>query len=250
MRFDEYFQQIYDTRWPELRAALAREPERTARSCFDGYASYTLDSASIRAAQALQPQPGDRLLDLCAAPGGKSLVLLETPQTQLIANEFSSARRRRLDEVLRTHVPPADRERVRTTGYDGNRFGLKTPGEFDRVLLDAPCSSERHLIEQGKIDEWTEARTKQLARRQYSLLCAAVLATRPGGTIVYSTCSISPLENDGVVKRLLERKGDEAMLDPDTQDLQDLERTGFGFQIFPDRAANQGPMYIARLRRK
>lgn len=248
--FDRHFAAIYGERWPALREALVREPARVQRDCFQGFAQYTLDAASIRAAQALRPEPGERVLDLCAAPGGKSLVLLETPAVQLVSNEFSSARRRRLDEVLRTHVPPSDRDRVRTTGYDGNRFGLKTPGEYDRVLLDAPCSSERHLIEQGKIGEWTESRTKQLAKRQYSLLCSAVLATRPGGTIVYSTCSISPLENDGVLERLLDRKEDQVELDPETADLSDLERTRFGFQIFPDRAENQGPMFIARLRRK
>lgn len=249
MDFDDYFAKVYGERWPGLRAALGQEPRRIERDCFQGFARYTLDAASVRAALALKPQSGERVLDLCAAPGGKALVLLETPQLQLIANEFSSARRRRLDQVIRTHVPPAEHDRVRTTGYDGNRFGLKTPGEFDRVLLDAPCSSERHLIEQDRLREWTEARTKQLARRQYSLLCAAILATRPGGTIVYSTCSISPLENDGVVGRVLERKGDQVRLDPDVDDLSDLERTKFGFQIFPDRAGNAGPMYIARLQR-
>jgi 16S rRNA C967 or C1407 C5-methylase (RsmB/RsmF family) len=245
--FDLHFALIYGDRWPALRAALLLAPERQARTCFDGFAQYTMDTASIRAASALQVSEQDRVLDMCAAPGGKALLLLEAGPSQLIANEFSSARRRRLEEVVRTHVPPDALTRVKITGFDGNRFGLKTPGEFDRVLVDAPCSSERHLLEQGKIEVWTHARTKQLARRQYSLLCSAILAAKTGGTIVYSTCSISPEENDGVIRRVMDRKGDQVTLDPMAEDLQDLEKTEFGYQIFPDRAAGRGPMYISRL---
>ncbi|MBS1960239.1 MAG: RsmB/NOP family class I SAM-dependent RNA methyltransferase [Bdellovibrionales bacterium] len=247
--FDAYFTNIYGPRWPALREALAREPERVERACFGGYARYVMDSASIRAVQALGVREGDRVLDLCAAPGGKALILAEARPSQLVANEFSSARRRRLEQVVRDHIPESERPRVKVTGFDGNRFGLKTPSEFDRVLLDAPCSSERHLIEQDKINEWTESRTKQLAKRQYSLLCAAVLAAKPDATIVYSTCSISPLENDGVVERLLERKGDQVQLDSDATGFEGLERTRVGFQIFPDQAGGQGPMYIARLKK-
>ena len=258
--FDSFFSEIYGERWPGLREALSRPAERVNRPCFGGYAEYTLDSASIRAAQALKVQAGDRVLDLCAAPGGKALILLEAlcgsgpteghpAAGHLTANELSSARRRRLDEVIRAHAPESARERVKVTGYDGNLFGLKRAGEFDRVLLDAPCSSERHCVEDdAEMKEWKESRTKQLAQRQYSLLCSAILALKPGGTLVYSTCSISPFENDGVVGRALERKSDLVRLDEETDDLADLEKTRFGFQIFPDRANGAGPMYISRLK--
>jgi len=257
--FDSFFSEIYRGRWVSLRAALARPADRMSRPCFGDYAEYTLDSASIRAAQALKVRPGDRVLDLCAAPGGKTLILLEAlcgpgpghdpTEGHLTANELSSARRRRLDEVIREHAPESARARVKVTGYDGNLFGLKRAGEFDRVLLDAPCSSERHCLEDDvEMKEWKESRTKQLAQRQYSLLCSAILALKPGGTLVYSTCSISPFENDGVVERALKRKSDLVCLDEETDDLADLEKTRFGFQIFPDRADGAGPMYISRLK--
>jgi 16S rRNA C967 or C1407 C5-methylase (RsmB/RsmF family) len=86
--------------------------------------------------------------------------------------------------------------------------------------------------------------------RQYSLICSALLSLRKGGTLVYSTCSISPLENDGVIERVLKKKGDQVELDPETGDLSDLERTRCGFQIFPDLAKGAGPIYIARLKVK
>lgn len=226
--------------------------EKSARSCFQGYATYVMDSASIRAAQALAVQPGDSVLDLCAAPGGKTLVLAEMldGRGSITANELSRDRKMRLLKVLDDHMPSELREVVQVTGFDGNQFGLKKEGAYDRVLLDAPCSSERHLLhEDPAMADWKESRTKQLAMRQYSLVCSALLALKPGGTLVYSTCSISPLENDGVIERLLKKKGDQVSLDPDASDLQDLEKTGFGYQIFPDRAGGAGPIYFSRLKK-
>jgi 16S rRNA C967 or C1407 C5-methylase (RsmB/RsmF family) len=190
------------------------------------------------------------VLDACAAPGGKTLILLEElgARGSLVANELSQARRHRLREVIEHHVPSELRNRVEVTGFDANRFGLKRPKEFDRVLLDAPCSSEAHLLEADPLQkDWKESRTRQLAIRQYSLLCSALLTLKVGGTLVYSTCSISPLENDGVVGRLLTRKADQVRIDPDTADLVDLEKTEHGYQIFPDRFPGVGPIYLSRL---
>jgi 16S rRNA C967 or C1407 C5-methylase (RsmB/RsmF family) len=251
--FLEHFSKLYGPRWPALYAALRAEAPKVERDCFSGYARYTLDSASVRAALALRVQPSDQVLDLCAAPGGKALVLLECLQGRgsLVTNELSSDRRRRLRDVIASHVPKDLQSLVTVTGFDGNQFGLKKKAAFDRVLLDAPCSSERHMMEEDPdVPGWKESRTRQLAMRQYSLICSALLSLRKGGTLVYSTCSISPLENDGVIERLLKKKGDQVELDPDTTDLSDLEATQFGFQIFPDRSQGAGPIYIARLRVK
>lgn len=249
--FDSYFSKIYQSRWPHLKEALLSEEVKVWKSCFEGYAKYYLDSASILAAEALQVKPGDQVLDLCAAPGGKTLVLAEAliGSGSLVANEFSRDRRFRLMKVIEDHVPEAIRPLILVTGFDGNQFGLKKPSSFDRVLLDAPCSSERHLLkEDPQMKDWKESRTKQLSMRQYSLICSALLTLKPGGTLVYSTCSISPLENDGVVGRLLKKKGDEVMLDsPD--EIEVGEKTEFGRQIFPDQADGAGPIYIARLKK-
>jgi 16S rRNA C967 or C1407 C5-methylase (RsmB/RsmF family) len=248
--FIDHFSKIYGERWETLYPALRMESEKVSRNCFSGHATYVLDPASIRAAEALQVKPGQQVLDLCAAPGGKALILAEAlgGKGSLIANELSSIRRRRLKEVMDSHVPAPLRAGIQITGFDGNQFGLKRKNTFDRILLDAPCSSERHLIEENaEVPDWKESRTRQLALRQYSLICAALLALKPGGKLIYSTCSISPHENDGVIERVLKKKGDSVGLDRDTSDLSDLERTGFGYQIFPDLGAGAGPIYFSRL---
>ena len=250
--FDEFYSELYGERWTPLKQSLLAEEVKVQRSCFSGHAHYFMDAASIRAAEALQVQAGDQVLDICAAPGGKALILLERLQGRglLIANEWSRDRRARLDKVIEDHVPAEFRKNVQVTGFDGNQFGLKKENTFDRVLLDAPCSSERHLLhDDPTMLEWKESRTKQLAMRQYSLLCSALLALKPGGTLVYSTCSISQLENDGVIERLLKKKSETVVLDSEISDLSDTEKTQFGFQIFPDRAQGAGPIYFSRLKK-
>jgi 16S rRNA C967 or C1407 C5-methylase (RsmB/RsmF family) len=206
--------------------------------------------ASIRAAEALGVRPGDKVLDACAAPGGKTLILLEglEGRGELVANELSSSRRFRLKQVIEGHVPPPLLGLVGVTAFDANRFGLKKEGYFDRVLLDAPCSSEAHLLlEDPEQLAWKESRTRQLAMRQYSLLCSALLTVKLGGVVVYSTCSISPLENDGVIERVLRKKSERVRLDLDSVPEGIGERTGYGFQIFPDRYPGAGPIFWTRL---
>lgn len=250
--FEAFYQSIYLERWDSLKSALLAPAPKILRNCFDGFAEYGMDQASVYAALALKVAPHDRVLDLCAAPGGKTLILAEALKGtgSLVANELSSARRMRLKTVIETHVPEQARAQIQVTGFDGNQFGLKKQNEFDRVLLDAPCSSERHLLEEDPTQgTWKESRTKQLAQRQYSLLCSALLTLKRGGTLVYSTCSISPLENDRVIERLLTRKKNAVELDPDTSDLSAFEKTEFGFQIFPDRFQGIGPIFMARLKK-
>jgi 16S rRNA C967 or C1407 C5-methylase (RsmB/RsmF family) len=149
-----------------------------------------------------------------------------------------------------SHVPKDVRARIHITSFDGNQFGLKKPNAFDRILLDAPCSSEQHLLEADPTQkDWKDSRTKQLAMRQYSLLCSALLALKPGGTLLYSTCSISPLENDGVIERLLDRKKEHVALDLRACDFGAFEKTKFGIQIFPDLHAGIGPIFFSRLKK-
>ena len=250
-RFDQFYLGHYGARWDTLKKALLHPAEKTLRSCFNGYADYRMDAASIIAARALAVKAGDQVLDLCAAPGGKTLILAESIGSTglLVANELSSARRLRLKEVVDSHVPADVRSKIQITSFDGNQFGLKKPNTFDRILLDAPCSSEQHLLEDDPIQkDWKESRTKQLAMRQYSLLCSALLALKPGGTMVYSTCSISPLENDGVIERLLSRKEGQVALDLESPDFT-FEKTKFGVQIFPDHHEGVGPIYFSRLKK-
>ncbi|MBV2167545.1 MAG: RsmB/NOP family class I SAM-dependent RNA methyltransferase [Bdellovibrio sp.] len=284
--FYTHFEKIYGARWPNLFAALMKSEQQVARQnslsliedlqtkkwsvfpqkaelpgCFWIPAGetcqpernpdelldvYIMDPASVMVARALDVQAGDRVLDMCAAPGGKSLVMIEAlkEEGEIFCNDLSPERRERLKKVIQQYVPRSIRDRVWVTGKDGVQFGLKEPGSFDRVLLDAPCSGERHILEnKAAQEEWSPRRTEHLAARQYSLLSAALLAVRSGGRIVYSTCSISPAENDEVVRKLLKKKKDAVKLLEAPLGVGG-ERTEFGVAYLPDHCGF-GPLYFA-----
>ncbi|NUN05383.1 MAG: RsmB/NOP family class I SAM-dependent RNA methyltransferase [Bdellovibrio sp.] len=218
-------------------------PERNSDELLD---VYVMDPASVMVAKALEVQSGDRVLDMCAAPGGKSLILIESlvGEGEIFCNDMSPERRERLKKVIQQYVPRSVRDRVWVTGKDGVQFGLKEPAGFDRVLLDAPCSGERHILENTAAqEEWSPRRTEHLAARQYALLAAAFLAVKPGGRIVYSTCSISPDENDGVVQKLLKKKKTAVKLLEASLGVGG-ERTAAGVAYMPDRCGF-GPLYFA-----
>lgn len=280
--FDDFYREHFGPRWESLRAALirperqifrlnafaegascsgdfeglgewlpaegARVPARAANDLLDGY---VMDPASWWAAKALEVSEGDDVLDLCAAPGGKSLILAESLRRAgtLVANEMSEGRRERLTGVIRQYLPRDVRERVRVSGRDGSLWGVRDPEAFDRVLVDAPCSGERHLLASPKdLATWSVRRTEGLAARQYALMCSAALATRPGGRIVYSTCALSPLENAGVVAKLLKKKSE--LLRAVEGDLPaGAERVEGGVQFFPD-TSGLGPLFFAIFERR
>jgi 16S rRNA (cytosine1407-C5)-methyltransferase len=171
-------------------------------------------------------------------------------EARLLSNEFSSERRRRLAKVLDEHLDAALRERVRVSGFDAAALGGKKSeyGRFDALLLDVPCSSEAHVLQNpAALAQWTSARPRFLARRQWALLSAAFLLLRPGGSLVYVTCAISPEENEGVVSRLRGKYGNAAI--PDAPDFPEGEKTAHGRLILPDQADGMGPMYVARFRK-
>ena len=250
-RFENFFSQIYQDRWPALWQALKSPVEHEMRrSLFftKGLSEfYKMDPASIIVARALNVQNDNIVLDMCAAPGGKSLILAEgLKQTgQLISNEISKDRRDRLMRVFQDYISKDQRQNIYVKGLDGNQYGLQMPDTFDRVLCDVPCSGERHLIEnQTEFKTWTEKRSRNLAIRQYSLLSSAWLACKPGGRIVYSTCSISPLENDEIIKKLKKRRQIEILREVGLVKNSFIELTECGYQILPD-TCHFGPMYFA-----
>lgn len=285
--FYQYFEKIYGPRWGDLFEALQKPEQQVARhngwtasegsfvsdlsglhpslrGCHwvtpetpkypersgeeDLLDIYFMDPASVIVARALQVQDGDRVLDMCAAPGGKTLILAEELPTdgEVFANDLSPERRDRLKKVIQQYVPRKIRDRVWIQGKDGVQFGLREPDSFDRVLLDAPCSGERHVLENKKAQaEWSPRRGENLATRQYSLLCAALLAVKPGGRIVYSTCSINPAENDGVIDKLLRKKKHAVRVIPsETGGLG--QKTNHGIIFLPD-VCEFGPLYYAVL---
>jgi 16S rRNA C967 or C1407 C5-methylase (RsmB/RsmF family) len=229
-----------------LKPGLRVEPRVDASGIND---LYIMDPASIYPALALGVQSGDRVLDLCAAPGGKTLLLAEGLKDggELVANELSDQRRARLRAVLNMYVSAPVRTRVKVTNHDGSKWCLYEKDAFDRVLVDAPCSGERHLLANpAELNVWSKARTKNLNLRQYALLVSALQVVKPGGRIVYSTCSISPMENDAVIARLLKKRKGEARVLMSQIDVG--EATEHGWALLPDQCS-VGPIYFSILER-
>ena len=130
---------------------------------------------------------------------------------------------------------------------DGSRIGLQQKEKFDRILLDAPCSGERELLHKSAgLKDWKEKRSKNFGVRQYALLASAFMSLKPGGTLVYSTCSISPHENDGVLDKLQKRKEGEFISIPSPY--QAGEETKWGRIILPTYQG-WGPIYFAAIKK-
>jgi 16S rRNA (cytosine1407-C5)-methyltransferase len=246
--FETYYRNIYGGRWSNLSSALLR-PAKTEPFKQGLLLPYMMDRASVLAALSLRLPGEGTILDACAAPGGKSLVIASSmgPDTELLSNELSAERRRRLVNVLDEHLPPPLRAQVKVSGFDAAaQGGRKTEhGRFAAILLDAPCSSERHVMaDPSALAQWTAARPRFLARRQWALLSSAFLLLQNGGSLVYVTCAVTPEENDGVAARLIEKYRDEVVLD--TPDFPEGESTEYGRIILPDTCGGMGPMYVTR----
>jgi 16S rRNA C967 or C1407 C5-methylase (RsmB/RsmF family) len=150
--------------------------------------------------------------------------------------------------VIRDYLPTDLVDRVRVTNRDAQRWCLYEQNRFDRVLLDAPCSSERHLLtNSAAMNEWTPARSRQLAMRQYAMLVSALDIVKIGGLIAYCTCSISPLECDDVISRLVKRRPHRfRILKPELP--CPCEYTKHGVYFLPDYC-QWGPLYFSLIER-
>jgi 16S rRNA (cytosine1407-C5)-methyltransferase len=254
--FEEHYRNLFGGRWTTLRESLLLPASAVAYD--KGLTKpYMMDWASVLAAKSLRlpnfQQPGDGLiLDACAAPGGKSLVLASciAPGIKLLSNELSSNRRRRLGKVLDEHLDGDKRRQITVSGFDaGKQGGRKSEwNRFDAVLLDAPCSSERHVIQSKKaLAEWTPARPRSLSQRQWAMLSSAFLLLKPGGSIVYATCALSPEENDGPASQLMKKYS--KLIELDEPDFKEGVKTDYGRLILPDESDGMGPMYRARFRK-
>jgi 16S rRNA C967 or C1407 C5-methylase (RsmB/RsmF family) len=234
---------------PEVSACFVREGseriqiERDPDGLLTGYIQ---DPASVLAARLLDAPPASRVLDLCAAPGGKSLVLAErfAASGELVLNDRSPDRKKRLLQVLKDYVPVEIRKRIRVHQRDGRLWGKHQPASYDAILLDAPCSSEAHVMRDPQaLEQWSLKRIQRLSREQLALLRSAVNALRPSGQLVYCTCALAHQENDEVIAELLERDTRVSVLETK---LPIGEATRFGWHVLPD-TTGFGPLFVARL---
>jgi len=161
------------------------------------------DVSGMRVADLLAPQSGERIADLCAAPGGKSTAIAElmADRGEVWCMDLTSEKLRKVEE----NAQRLGLRSIRTVVGDALRAEERLGTiQFDRVLVDAPCSNTGVLRRRPEV-RWRLKGSDigRLARKQLALLTAAGALVRRGGVLVYSTCSIEPEENDGVVKAFL-----------------------------------------------
>jgi NOL1/NOP2/sun family putative RNA methylase len=172
---------------------------------------YIQEPSAMYAAEALDAQPGERVLDLCAAPGGKTTHIggAMGGRGLLVANEFEPKRAKALSENV---------ERLGLTNAvvfneTPERLANAFHGYFDRVLVDAPCSGEGMFRKDPvAVEHWSFAHVAACARLQAGILDAAYAMLREGGILVYSTCTFSPEENERTIAAFLDRHPDLSVL--------------------------------------
>jgi 16S rRNA C967 or C1407 C5-methylase (RsmB/RsmF family) len=253
-----------------LKESFSLEP-LYATFKFENCEPYYLDAASVFASSCLPLENSLNILDMCAAPGGKSLILASRMfyDSSLVCNERSAERRNRLCTVVKESLPEEINSRIQITGNDGALICKKTDKKFDSILLDAPCSSERHVYNSPKhLEQWTASRVKNLSFTQWSLLSSAFLSLKDEGYILYSTCALAEEENDGVIKKLLKKyaksSSDEYKISIEQIDFENslknlpscvqipdliIEKTEFGYQILPDKNRGAGPIYFSLIKK-
>ncbi|KAH0499993.1 5-methylcytosine rRNA methyltransferase NSUN4 [Microtus ochrogaster] len=280
---------------------------------------YLLNAASLLPVLALELSDGETVLDLCAAPGGKSVALLQCASPgYLLCNEYDSRRVRWLGQTLESFIPQPLINVIKVSESDGREMGDAQPETFDKVLVDAPCSNDRSWLfssdsqkaanrlqqrsnlpvlqvellrllcsrSNSKLIEEGMMRNRQLGRKEMRapgkeqkqknwkgileaanvqvyherdrpwMERSAVKALRPGGLLVYSTCTLSRAENQDVISEILTSNSTVVPVD-----ISGLTRTcsqDFTFAptnqkcsllVIPEKGKAWGPMFIAKLKK-
>ena len=170
----------------------------------DAGAYYIQEPSAMAVAEIAAPRPGERVLDLCAAPGGKTshLASLAGDGCLLISNEIHPQRAR----ILSRNVERMGIRNAAVLNESPDRLAERFPGFFDCIVVDAPCSGEGMFRKEPvALEEWSEENVALCARRQDEILDAALEMLAPGGRLIYSTCTFAPDEDEGTLSRLLER---------------------------------------------
>ncbi|WP_418982820.1 methyltransferase RsmF C-terminal domain-like protein [Alistipes sp.] len=240
--------------WCEEGYYLAARPSFTLDTDFHAGAYYVQEAASQFVGRLLPREEfrGARILDLCAAPGGKTTLYasLAGPEGLVVANEID----RRRAGILADNVRKWGTGNVAVTACDPRLLGEQA-GWFDVVAVDAPCSGEGMFRKDPAArGEWSQNNVRMCAARQDAILRDAWWALRPGGTLIYSTCTFNRDEDEGTLERMLAWAGEEV-----TEAAQVAVGTDWGivcgavgpfqtFRFYPHRARGEG--FFAAVARK
>ena len=230
--FEQYYRAMFGPRWDRLRAAL---PDRGAHVAYRTglHHVYHLDAASLAAARLL-PLAGARdVLDLCAAPGGKTLQLAAAG-ARVTAIDKSGDRLKRLADNL-------DRTGLKATTVKEDVLRWRSKDKADAILLDAPCSATGTIRRHPDIP-WskTETDVAALAALQARMIDHAVSLLKPGGRLVYCVCSLQPEEGEAQARAALKRHASLARVPATPDDIG-----GFGEAINRDGDLRTLPSMLA-----
>ncbi len=165
---------------------------------------YIQEPSAMAVVELLDPKPGDAVLDLCAAPGGKSSHIASRLGGQgfLLSNEIHPARAR----ILSQNMERMGVFNVVVSNEDSSVLAQHFPEFFDRIAVDAPCSGEGMFRkDEEAVNQWSEEHVHQCAARQQEILDNGARMLKPGGRLVYSTCTFAPEENEQAISRFLLR---------------------------------------------
>lgn len=166
---------------------------------------YVQALSSMVPVMVLGPKPGETILDLTAAPGSKTaqMACLMKGEGKIVANDNNKIRFFK----LKANMELQGASNVALSLRHGESFGREHPEQFDRVLLDAPCSAEGRfdVHEPASYRYWKPGKIREMARKQRRLLFSALEALKPGGILVYSTCTFAPEENEEIMDWVLRK---------------------------------------------
>ncbi|MEI7965003.1 MAG: RNA methyltransferase [Chitinophagaceae bacterium] len=241
--------------WCSEAYYLKSRPSFTADPLFHAGVYYVQDASSMILKEALKQsvelsQPL-KLLDLCAAPGGKSTLIQSviSAESLLVSNEVIKTR----VNVLCENISKWGAANVIVTQNDPHDFQRLGP-YFDVVVVDAPCSgSGLFRKDPSAIEEWSESHVDLCGQRQQRILADILPALKPGGVLLYSTCSYSEAEDEEMVDWLLDREDIESIsLDLDAEwnimGTVSTKHNGYGYRFFPDRLRGEG-FFLAAFRK-
>lgn len=202
---------------------------------------YLQEPSAMTPADRLDPQPGDYVLDLCAAPGGKATELGARLKGQgiLLANDISNSRAK----ALLKNLELMGISNAYVTSEDPERLLKEFPEFFDKVLIDAPCSGEGMFRKDPKmISFWESQGPEYYAPIQRTLVLQAADMLRPGGKMLYSTCTFSRLENEGTIQYLLDQRPEMKLVSCEPYEGFSPGRDGLEscVRIFPHKMKGEG----------
>lgn len=207
---------------------------------------YLQEASAMSAVVLLDPQPGDRVCDLCAAPGGKSTQIAGRLLGKgfLLCNEINPKRAK----ILSRNIERMGVANALVTNEHPARLAEIYAGYFDRVLIDAPCSGEGMFRkEEAAVTDWSVETVTMCAKRQREILHSGAALVKPGGRLVYSTCTFSPEENELCMEQFLH---DHPEFTPEAIDAPWFTPAGTGaFRLWPHKLRGEGH-FVAVLRKQ